>query len=50
MSSSIREAWRSGEKDRAQRLLDRLDERFGRGAVPPTTRMRLILKSLSATK
>lgn len=35
MSSSIREAWRSGEKDRAQRLLDRLDERFGRGAVPP---------------
>ena len=23
------------EKDRAQRLLDRLDERFGRGAVPP---------------
>jgi hypothetical protein len=32
MSSAIREAYRSGEIDRAQRMLDSLNERFGTGA------------------
>lgn len=31
MSSAVREAYRSGEFDRAQRLLDKLNERFGTG-------------------
>ncbi|MBT8485981.1 MAG: hypothetical protein KJO43_10405, partial [Phycisphaerae bacterium] len=35
MSSAIREAFRSGEHQRAQALLDRLDEKFGRGMTPP---------------
>lgn len=29
MSSAVREAYRSGETERAQRLLDKLDQRFG---------------------
>lgn len=35
MSSAIREAYRSGEIDRAQAMLDLLDEKFGSGAERP---------------
>ena len=35
MSSAIRQAYRSGEFERAEKLLDQLDARFGRGAIPP---------------
>ena len=35
MSSSIREAFRAGELDRARSMMDRLDRLFGTGASPP---------------
>ncbi len=35
LGSAIREAYRSGERERAERLLQRLDYRFGSGAQPP---------------
>jgi hypothetical protein len=38
LSSAVREAYRSGEYDRAQGLLDRLDERFGTGALHQSLR------------
>ncbi|MHC4947137.1 MAG: hypothetical protein ACYTG1_02590 [Planctomycetota bacterium] len=43
MGSAIREWYRSGEHERAQRMLDKLDERFGSGAVPPSPKYQIPL-------
>jgi hypothetical protein len=50
MSSAIREAYRSGEHERAQRLLDRLDEKFGRGAQPPNSLYAMPLETFVANQ
>jgi hypothetical protein len=45
MGSAIREWYRAGERERAERLMKMLDERFGSGQVPPSPKYQVSVEN-----